>query len=554
MFAPVHEYIVNVNHHNNNILHHVSLLAILLVRVRSMDTKHPSKNDIKRGQAPLIQQPPPIEFVELKGHSASVLCLDHSNSANYKFITNNKHVYDSTLLSGSEDGTCRLWDLRTGLRASLCIRCYNNNTSATTDDSRDVLSVSFGPPWQLLQSVSDMNAATSFARDYSVYATVGCNVYGYDLRYAKSPIITIPSNDFSILDCTDEINQIAFSPSMSTSSHSIVKSKTQQRGIARGNEYNNDTMNATRSCYLLAAADDSGIVRVTGSIGNEKIHDPQKTRNVYTHDDTALVTSIAYRPQHQSQRSSGKNKKQPSVILASGGTDCCIRLWDVGCRCSNDTTTNNRSSQSPLSSISIPQITSSDSNQVCNPPMVHCLQWSPSGQILTAGLGDGSVAIMHHATSHASLILSNRIDDAHSGTVASCLFPAWTNKFCTSSAVTANDRLLCTTGTDGHIAFWDIGENIGGERANAPTTLFPLQHAVDDRHHDMKSKASTTKSSKQKEPIDNSIDLPHTLFAFQHHAKPNWMIHSGSNDTSFPYSLFVADTSNNITIYTIPIR
>ena len=479
-------------------------------------TNHPSMkhNDTQRGH---LQQKesPSIEFVQLKGHSGSVLCLDHSNGAN--------RIHDSTLLSGSEDGTCRLWDLRTGLRASLCITCNANHEVGTATATApgtavntrcDVLSVSFGPPWHHQQQqpiVTDQAnvGASSFARDYSVYAAVGHTVYGYDLRHTTSPIISFPSSDYSFLECTDEINQIAFSP---------ATTKVQSQ----------------RGSVLLATADDSGMVRVTDS----------KQRRIYTHDSTALVTSIAYRPQRQQQQlysGNGKNKKQPSVILASGGTDCSIRLWEVGdtCRYSNDvnaTTTDSQSQTVPLTTISIPQTSSSESNQVCNPPMVHCLQWSPSGQSLVAGLGDGSVAIMHHTkTRNAPLVLSTRIDDAHSGPVASCLFPAWTNKHCGSNAIVANDRLMCTTGNDGSIAFWDLGETIGGEKANNPADLFEL---------------SNDKSSN-----DDILDVPQTLFAFQHHVgKPNWMIHSGSNEISFPYSLFVADTTNNITVYTIPIR
>ena len=504
-----------------------------------------------------------VEFVQLKGHSGSVLCLDHSNSADDRFGTNNTSssgacIYDSTLLSGSEDGTCRLWDLRTGLRASLCIQCYSNSTlnilkttTTTNDDCRDVLSVSFGPPWQQ-QEALDMNAESSFARDYSVYAAVGSNVFGYDLRFTKSPIISVPSNDFSFLDCTDEINQIMFSPNTSASISAVTNTKVKQRGSTQ------NIANSHRPSYLFATADDSGTVRLSGSMEKEsEKNDRAHERNIYVHDETALVTSIAFRP--QLHRSNGKNKRQTSVLLASGGTDCCIRLWDVGdcCRLPNNTTTNSPSSSSsslPLSSISIPQTTSSESNQVCNPPMVHCLQWSPSGQLLAAGLGDGSVAMMNHPTSSAPLILSSRIEDAHSGTVAACLFPAWTNKHCNSNAIAANDRFLCTTGNDGCIAFWDLGEIIGGEKANNPTNLFPLQNDIDDHQQDMNANISSTKVSKSKVPTTNCIDVPETLFAFQHQTKPNWMIHSGNKDTSFPYSLFVADTSNIITAYTIPIR
>lgn len=548
-----------------------------------------------------------IEFVLLKGHSGSVLCLDHSNntarhhqshhhsasttsgSSNNNSNNNNSSSWNSTLLSGSEDGTCRLWDLRTGLRASLCIRCSDHHFKIKDDDgdneSRDVLSVSFGPllspPTSMSVVDTDQKTAT-LTREYSVYTAVGRHVYGYDLRYITSPIITIPSYDTSFLDCTDEINQIVFAPTNIMSSPSIVTAKLKQRsgkGAIRTTGSTSSSTNATtRNSYsVLATADDSGIVQVMDLIETDETKQKQQQRPnrqlTLIHNDSALVTSIAYRPQryqrlNDNSNNGGKNKKAPSMLLASGGTDCCIRLWDVGS--STGSSMSQSSSTLPISTISIPPTSSSssESNQVCNPPMVHCLQWSPSGRLLAAGLGDGSVAIMHLPTtttttkSVSSLLLSHRIDDAHSGTVASCLFPAWTsyNYGNSNDAITAHDRLMCTAGNDGCIAFWDLGENIGSDKANNPTNLFSLpndNNTHTDDHQKLGAKKRSTKVSKPNatmDDLDDSIDLPHTLFAFQHPVKPNWMIHSGINDISFPYSLFVADTSNTITAYTVPIR
>mmetsp|Transcript_14310 Transcript_14310/g.16403 ORF Transcript_14310/g.16403 Transcript_14310/m.16403 type:complete len:84 (+) Transcript_14310:104-355(+) len=51
----------------------------------------------------------------LKGHKSSVNCLSYQNET-------------SLLLSGSDDTTARLWDLRTS-KASLCIRTDSPVTS-----------------------------------------------------------------------------------------------------------------------------------------------------------------------------------------------------------------------------------------------------------------------------------------------------------------------------------------------------------------------------------------------------------------------------------------
>ena len=55
----------------------------------------------------------PITSFVLKGHKSSVNCLD---------------IQQSLLLSGSDDQTARLWDLRTS-RTSLCLKTPGEVTS-----------------------------------------------------------------------------------------------------------------------------------------------------------------------------------------------------------------------------------------------------------------------------------------------------------------------------------------------------------------------------------------------------------------------------------------
>lgn len=92
---------------------------------------------------------PDIQQVQLKGHKASVLCLAHSSEIHAPI----QHQWTvAYLLSGSEDATARLWDLRTPLRASLCIQAQG-----------EVASVAFSrkiPP--------RTEASGPFARDFCV--------------------------------------------------------------------------------------------------------------------------------------------------------------------------------------------------------------------------------------------------------------------------------------------------------------------------------------------------------------------------------------------------
>jgi WD repeat-containing protein 53 len=476
------------------------------------------------------QQQTVIQSFSLKGHIGPVLCLDHSSNRT-SFSTS--VGAESTLLSGSEDGTCRLWDLRTGTRANLCIQC----------GSVDVLSVAFGPKWSdnpLLATLPE----SSFARDYFVYAAVGTNVLGYDLRNVTSPIISAPSADFSFLEVADEINQIVFSPAMSSSRITSTSARKHHSGRTSKAVVINESPRKTADLFLLATADDSGSVRVAEFVegGGDIQRMTNPTARVYCHGENALVTAIAFVP---CIPRGGK-----PVLLASGGTDCSIHLWEAG---SSHRSNNMR--QSPLHSVSIPTTATTESNQMYNPPMVHSLNWSRSGRLLGAGLGDGSIAILQqNASSTSSLVLSARMVDAHAAAVASCFFPDWCSPsgHAENPAIVAHDRLFCSAGNDGCIVVWDLGPTVGGEKANDPAKLFPmLQHDVDE------DKATSALRRLQVSNTDDAamiVDEPQALFCLPHDVKPNWVVSSGSRDTSFPYTLFVADTSHTICAYSIPIQ
>jgi len=174
-------------------------------------------------------------------------------------------------------------------------------------------------------------------------------------------------------------------------------------------------------------------------------------------------------------------------------------------------------------------------NQVCNPPMVHSLSWSPSGRLLAAGLGDGTCGILQ--VENRRLTLVGRLREGHDSSVATVLFPDWSTG--TSNHVLAQDRLLATAGTDGAILCWDLGNKVAGDGAVDPSALFgesvvPLENAIDE--------VSLNDTSER------------ILFGIPHEQKPNWMVCSNNTDSVFSATFFVADTTNDITAYAIPMR
>jgi WD repeat-containing protein 53 len=233
---------------------------------------------------------------------------------------------------------------------------------------------------------------------------------------------------------------------------------------------------------LVAAADDSGTVR---------IWDGQRTRILKPETDGPfLMTSCCFRSGDQ---------------LASGGTNCAVYLWDIG------------RPRRPLDTLIIAR-DDVGANQMCNPPMVHSLSWSPSGRLLTAGLGDGSIQVM--GVVKKKLMARTRLRDGHGSSVATLCFPDF------GANTGANtDRILASAGTDGAILVWDLKRSIGGDASVDPRQILSHDLVMEDL---------------SEEPI--------ILFGIPHPHKANCMVSSRTN------TLYVADTSNEITGYTIPLH
>ena len=90
-----------------------------------------------------------IKQINLKGHKGPVISLAHTSEIRKIKKNRQNNSDDETqqrsccLLSGSEDGTARLWDLKSSSRASLCIVAPSSSDSLT--DGREVTAVSFHP-------------------------------------------------------------------------------------------------------------------------------------------------------------------------------------------------------------------------------------------------------------------------------------------------------------------------------------------------------------------------------------------------------------------------
>jgi len=438
-----------------------------------------------------------IHQIQLKGHKASVLSLDHSSSKQGTSHTNTPICH---LLSGDEAGTARLWDFRTGVRAALCMMVPD-------DGPQEVNSVAFSPP----PSKSDVSTGNNpFSHDFTVYLSAGKHVYSYDLRKATAPVVKQYTHNVStVLENAEEVNHLSFS------------------FPGRGNS----TLN-------LAAGDDGGCVRVSDTLTppshSSTSHNTRTRKRILHHDpdELAMVTSAVFRP-----------RSTKSLDLATGGTDCTIHLWDV-----------NR----PRRPSSTHHIANDDAgaNQVCNPPMVHSLSWSPSGRLLAGALGDGSCCILR--VDGRRLVEVDRLRDGHDAAVASILFPGFggssSSSLAASNHVAARDRLVASAGNDGAIFLWDLGADSAGEGALDPSDIFVesilLSGQQQPNNNETKMKQDSLEDDMEGLTLTGGSKL---LFGIRHQHKPNFLVSSGT-DNVFASALFVADTTNDITAYTLPLR
>ncbi|KAI2497852.1 hypothetical protein MHU86_16635 [Fragilaria crotonensis] len=171
----------------------------------------------------LTKAMPIVSFV-LKGHKSSVNCLDYRNNL---------------LLSGSDDQTARIWDVRTS-KTCLCLR--------TTGE---VTSVAFAGPQGKEDNVN--LTGLPFAKNTSVFLSVENAVLEYDLRQAEVPVINHATRDLTEeLKTDDEVNQLCVSKNR-----------------------------------LLAAADDSGTVRIWDG-AHTRVLQPES-------EHPFLMTSCCYR-------------------------------------------------------------------------------------------------------------------------------------------------------------------------------------------------------------------------------------------------------------------
>lgn len=201
--------------------------------------------------------------------------------------------------------------------------------------------------------------------------------------------------------------------------------------------------------------------------------------------------------------------------------------------------------------------------QVCNPPLVHSLAWSPSGRSLAAGLGNGCIGIFAVGQNRNLVQTGLLSEGAHDSSVVSVVFPQFSAG--DGNVNGSDERILCSAGSDGSILFWDLGPMLTGsgwenewEETDAANEQSTTTESQDDDLAKMFA-GSLSVNDDHHQGFAGS-DKPRVLFRIPHGQKMNWVTRattacsgSGSNRND-NNTFFVADTSEDITCYTIPMR
>jgi hypothetical protein len=149
-------------------------------------------------------------------------------------------------------------------------------------------------------------------------------------------------------------------------------------------------------------------------------------------------------------------------------------------------------------------------------------------------------------------------EGGHSSAVAAVCFPCFgLNRSTVSQKAlingTVDDRLMISAGNDRNILFWDLGSGLVGLDAADPSLYLSgasKDGASEKNDNNLGGIASEVDSIDLGIPYDLLPSPPKVLFQIPHDKKMNWLC-CKTADSILPCSLFVADTTTDISMYSL---
>ena len=415
-------------------------------------------------------------------------------------------------VTGSEDCTARIWDLRTD-RAQKCFAgCFNNNA---------VDSVLF----------STKSAGHAPAE---LLAASGSNVILFDLRKegivdrVPRAIVCVKANPGIEDEDGCDINAISIHPKGHTLAAGMDDGSIRVIDLQRVRE--RSPANAPQPQLL------SDCVNTLGWNSRGR-----------THAHSNIVSTVCYRPAPLS-----------STELISGSFDCCIQLWEqgVGRRKGSYAFTSDSQMESVNGGVGK---AAADMGPLLNPPFVHACSYACNGRAILCGNGDGALNILHANTlQHVHKV------EAHTGFVSSVHVPnsGGLDNSSTPPEATAIGHIAFTGGNDCIIQAWHIVEaskakgkkNTEGKNAHAEGPDMSL-HCLWSLQHGHKINALTTLYGASVRPANSA---PESVFGDSEQSTQTQCGVAGSESSNkvssratvdLDFSLVVADVTCDLSVY-----
>lgn len=234
---------------------------------------------------------------QLKGHTGSINSLAAGSPV--------MPLFADTLLSGSDDGTARLWDLRSSAAGATVFTLPRRRPAVTPSVSTVAYSVpllfraapGFGPGLGSDATAGNCDIA-------SVFAAVGRHVYEYDPRRPEAPLATLPR-------AADAVSALAAFPG----SRGAVLARGDDSGAVSVFARTPVTITATTA----AASSDAIAATAAGATASAEwrvlCERPAAHRG-------ALVSSLAWWPQQRSLFSAGSDRVIALSTTYTAATQC----------------------------------------------------------------------------------------------------------------------------------------------------------------------------------------------------------------------------------------